>query len=273
MNRCIQKFREIGDKKGGGFMILWKDKINRRMIEIKTKHSDIMLIKFHEGVNVFYMLVVYMATNDNSRNKIILAELRTIIKKYEDDELFILGDFNSHLGFLGPQKINLNGHNILKLINEMDLILIYDDPLCVGEITWQQNNHKSAIDFILANPKIYPRIVKMFIDEQSEDLDISDHKLITMEIKISRENNNISKKNETVSFFKINDETKIKFLNYAIGKIDELNDTELEDFEMNKFEQIIKESAVENMKTTINRNIKGNNLKDPIQFNEERKSV
>ena len=201
MNRCIQKFREIGDKKGGGFMILWKDKINRRMIEIKTKHSDIMLIKFHEGVNVFYMLVVYMATNDNSRNKIILAELRTIIKKYEDDELFILGDFNSHLGFLGPQKINLNGHNILKLINEMDLILIYDDPLCVGEITWQQNNHKSAIDFILANPKIYPRIVKMFIDEQSEDLDISDHKLITMEIKISRENNNISKKNETVSFF------------------------------------------------------------------------
>ena len=57
------------------------EKINRELIGIKTKYSDIMLIKFHEGVNVFYVLVVYIATNDNSRNEIIVAELRTIIKK------------------------------------------------------------------------------------------------------------------------------------------------------------------------------------------------
>ena len=40
----------------------------------------------------------------------------------------LLGDFNSHLGFLGPQKINPNCHNVLKWIDEMDVILINDDP-------------------------------------------------------------------------------------------------------------------------------------------------
>ena len=101
---------------------------------------------------------------------------------------------------------------------------------CVSEISWQQSNHKRAIDIILANAKIYPRIGKMFIDEQYEDLDISNHKLITMEIKICWENTNISQKNETVSFLKITDETKIIFSNCAIGKINYSNDNELEDF-------------------------------------------
>ena len=44
----------------------------------------------------------------------------------------ILGDFNGHTGFLGPQSMNKNGDMML------DLILLNGHPDGKGEITWQQ---------------------------------------------------------------------------------------------------------------------------------------
>ena len=269
VNRCLQKFRLPEDKKGGGFMILWKNNISREITEVKTKHSDINLLQYKEGKTIFFFLVVYMATNDNLRNITILSEIRMIIKKYENNQLLILGDFNGHLGFLGPQKLNLNGQNVLKLMNDLDLILINDDQLCQGEITWQQNNYKSAIDFVLANTNMYQRIEKMVIDEQGDKFNISDHNLITVQLKLIGEKNLPFVKNEMSSFYKINDVTKEKFLNYAINIIDNLEENELDNFKIDKFEQIIVESATENMKVNIRRAVKINNKKDPIWFSKE----
>ena len=53
---------------------------------------------------------------DQSRNETIRRELNTICKKFENERLIILGDFNGHLGFLGTQVLNANGRFVLNFM-------------------------------------------------------------------------------------------------------------------------------------------------------------
>ena len=45
------KMREINDKRGGGIMLIWKRSERKRIEEIKTKHSHIVLNKLYIGKN------------------------------------------------------------------------------------------------------------------------------------------------------------------------------------------------------------------------------
>ena len=53
----------------------------------------------------------------------------------EDSDLILLGDFNAHVGIVGPQELNRNGRLLLNLMETYSLILLNNNEKCVGEIT------------------------------------------------------------------------------------------------------------------------------------------
>ena len=71
------------------------------------------------------------------------------------EKVVVLGDFNAHLGFVGPQELNWNGDMVLDLMEKYSLILLNADDRCNGIITRSQRNEASAIDFILVSQSMY----------------------------------------------------------------------------------------------------------------------
>ena len=39
------------------------------------------------------------------------------------------------------------------------------DDMCIGEITWEQGNNNSVIDFVLVNEILYKGFPSIFIDD------------------------------------------------------------------------------------------------------------
>ena len=56
---------------------------------------------------------------------------------------------------------------------------------CPGEITWQQNEKISTIDYIMINEDMQRRFVAMHIDEDREEFDLSDHNLHIAEFNMN----------------------------------------------------------------------------------------
>ena len=99
----------------------------------------------------FVLIIPYLSTNNLSRNKQIYIELYQLINNNTDKNILILGDFNGHIGILGPQILNSKGKDMLKFAEDNNLNILNLDPDCSGEITRYQYPHKSAIDFALCN--------------------------------------------------------------------------------------------------------------------------
>ena len=122
-----------------------------------------------------------MATGTGGENRQTNEAIKNEIEKLienNDDRLLILGDFNAHVGHLGPQEEDENGRRINSLIENNGLTLLNSDMKCKGEITWQGNHQVSAIDFVIVDNKAYENFAEMNIDENKEIYDLSDHNLI-----------------------------------------------------------------------------------------------
>ena len=265
INQQLTKMRNINDKKGGGLMVIWRGGKNININEIITNNCDIMLLKLCVSNNCIYVLLIYMATNDNERNKYIMEEIEIIIRSYENKPLMIMGDFNGHLGYIGVQPLNKNGQNVIKLINSYDLILINTDPMCKGEITREQSNVKSVIDFVLVNSIMYPNLRKMTVDDDEIDrkMDISDHNLITVNLEMQKlKPNNYTQPGENIKFYKINDVTKKFFLDDVKSSFINNGDGMV----IGDIQDIIIDSANKNLQVEIVRKENLNKKKEPIWF-------
>ena len=170
----IGKLRSPEDKKGGGLAILWDKNGKIKIEEIEYKHPDILISLIEIGNFSFKLVLVYLDTNDKNRNANIYQHLNKIIDS-SISKLCIVGDFNGHTGILGPQDINYNGKKFLEFANNNDLIILNLDMRCEGEITRQQGDIKSTIDFMLVNESMSNSFSKMFIDEDREITNFSDH--------------------------------------------------------------------------------------------------
>ena len=63
----------------------------------------------------------------------MLKEIRRGIHDASEDELiFILGDFNAHLGIIGDQDVNYNGRIVLDMMTEDNMIFLNDTEKCKG---------------------------------------------------------------------------------------------------------------------------------------------
>ena len=81
------------------------------------------------------VVIAYLSCNDNGRNNRIYKDLKNIKINMSTENLLIVGDFNGHIGSLGPQPLNANGKKMLKFVDEQDLNILNLDPRCAGEIT------------------------------------------------------------------------------------------------------------------------------------------
>ena len=78
-----------------------------------------------------------MSVDNIVQNKNNMKEIESSINDIQGSYM-ILGDFNGHLGFLGPHQMNKNGELLYNLIDKHNLILLNGHPECTGEITWKQ---------------------------------------------------------------------------------------------------------------------------------------
>lgn len=264
--KFIDSTRDEADKKGGGLCIMHRKNNSLVTEEIKTKHSDILLVKCALKTFSFIILLVYMSTNDQARNKIIEKEINAILEKNEEKPFLFLGDFNGHTGFLGTQDVNINGERVLNWIENKNLILLNGDPNCSGEITWESRDMKSAIDFIMMNQELYNRFMYMNIDEQKEKYDLSDHNVLSVLMQLSIEKCKYSNKVEEITYMKITEDTLEKYL---LELESELRTSTVNDIET--FEKLIKSISEKHMKRKIRRKtVQGKTVEvEPIWMTRE----
>ncbi len=62
----------------------------------------------------FTLIIVYISVKDITRNEFIEEEVLTIGKNIHG-KYIIVGNFNSHIGIIGKQKINNNGMRVLNI--------------------------------------------------------------------------------------------------------------------------------------------------------------
>lgn len=261
----VTKRRELGDKKGGGLMIQMGKDLKYELL--KTESSDLLFVGLSFGSKSIKLVLVYMDVSCEERNKKIRKELNSIIEKYgEDSDLVILGDFNGHVGFLGPQEINKNGKYILDIMENYNLVLLNADDRCKGEVTREENGVISSLDFILVNGRMYSKFLGMDIDEQKDLFSLSDHCLIKMNIEINVKTTSKTVGKQKVEYYDAKLENKDAFMNDFLSRM------ETESVDMEKFDDMLVLSADSLLKKQYIKKFKENKKIEPVWFTEEMKN-
>ena len=267
----IENNRELKDKKGGGLMILYNSE-NIEIEKIETQQKDILYTKCRiANLKINTILVYFSAGNseeDKERDKLLRIECEKLIRNDVDSEgLIVLGDFNGHVGFLGQQKVDRNGEMIIDWMNDFNLILLNGDDRCIGLYTWNRQNLKSAIDFVLMNENAYKSFKKMKIDEEKEIMDISDHNLITIGLETTVSNRGSYRKGtwEEIPYFSRKKEDLNLFVNEMENKLQAKKINRIED--MNK---MMDETRQDKLKRKYKRKIgQESKVKEPPWINED----
>ena len=95
--------RDVKEKKGGGLMILYKNG-NILIKKIETIHKYILIIKCQIYGLEIRMILICMSVSNYDTNKHLMKYIQDHIQNIKN--YIILGDFNGHIGFLGPQPMN-----------------------------------------------------------------------------------------------------------------------------------------------------------------------
>ena len=104
--------------------------------------------------------------------------------------LLCLGDINGRLTKLEPHiNTDHNGKMIERWTTKMNLHHLNQTEECIGTYTFNSNNGKSAIDYMLVNDELFGGYKGIHIDEGKELLNISDHCLVRAWFKIGSEEN------------------------------------------------------------------------------------
>ena len=243
--KYVTSMRDVEEKKGGGLMILYKNG-NILMKKIETIHKDILIIQCQIYGLELRMILIYMSVSNYDANKHLMKYIQDHIQNIKN--YIILGDFNGHIGFLGPQPTNKNGELMLDLIDNNNLILLNGHADCRGEVTWQQRERKSTIDYLIVDEEMHQRFKNMIIDEQKEEFDLSDHNMLTAIFTLENNDHNQFKDKAytKMTYVKINEETSSNFTTQVKTKL--CHNTTLE-----QYEDIIKDAKQQCMVRTINK--------------------
>ena len=190
------------------------------------------------------LMIIYNYNYD--ANKHLMKYIQDHIQNIKN--YTILGDFNGHIGFLGLQPTNKNGKLMLDLIDNNNLILLNGHADCRGEVTWQQRERKSTIDYLIVDEEMHQRFKNMIIDEQKEEFDLSDHNMLTAIFTLENNDHNQFKDKAytKMTYVKINEETSSNFTTQVKTKL--CHNTTLE-----QYEDIIKDAKQQCMVRTINK--------------------
>ncbi|XP_068205230.1 uncharacterized protein PF3D7_1120000-like [Palaemon carinicauda] len=253
-----ESMRDFKDKKGGGLMVIYKDDKDIEMEKVNSKNLDILDVKGNILKKKVRLIVVYMDCGGDregkERNIEIRAELEKKIEEVEEDQaLIIMGDFNGHLGFLGYQEENENGKKILEIINNKNLILLNVDEKCKGAYTWERGDQRSAIDLVLVNKEMYEYFDEMNIDEEKDEVDISDHNLTEVEVSVKATIENYKKGFWKESMYYKTDEESLR--EYREELKNNLESREIT--RMDEFDKVVEEAAKRKLQAKYRRRTTG----------------
>ena len=102
-------------------MLIYKEK-NVLVEIIETKNKDILIAKCKILNEEIKIILTYMAVNDIELNKTIMIEIQHNLNQ-TTEKCMVLGDFNSHVGYLGPHPTNKNGEILLDFIEKKKTLL------------------------------------------------------------------------------------------------------------------------------------------------------
>ena len=92
-----------------------------------------------------------------------------------------MGDFNAHIGLGIEQRPNTNGPRLLNLVWACELVIGNELPQCQGRWTWEREQKRSVIDYILFSRVL---VVKRVQIEDSERKKIgSDYNLLWYKVR------------------------------------------------------------------------------------------
>lgn len=100
-------------------MFLYQNAKDIYLDKVSTKWRDILLIRGSVRWWKVQIIIVYFRVNDRVRNHSMKTEIERIIEANNEEPLLIIGDFNGHVGFNGPQKIDENGKMILEWMEKI----------------------------------------------------------------------------------------------------------------------------------------------------------
>ena len=251
--KVVNRMREMNDKKGGGILILTSDVGEIEMEKIDCDCRDLLAVEVRVGGFSFWMVLVYLDTREEDRNRGIYGNLDGILGRIpEDKALVVLGDFNGHVGFLGEQELNRNGVLMLDFMQKWNLVMLNVDERCRGKYTRVQGNERSVIDYYLVNELMYRRFEGLVIDDEKEMFDLSDHCYMAGAFRVKEER--LKRKEcewEEKSYYKVDDERMMsEFVSRMEEEIDEAGNMDVDDWE-----RIVREKAEECLKVTVRRKI------------------
>ena len=272
----VDKMRKLEDKKGGGLTVLMNRNSFCELNEQECKNSDILLVNAIIKNVTIKLILVYVDVKDKLRYEILMRQLDSELDKIKDGEkVILLGDFNGHIGFLGPQTLNHNGEKLLNLAEKWNLIILNGDSNCKGEITRRQGEIESTIDFILVNQAMYMFFETMTVDESKEKFDLSDHCLLEANFKMEMICKRGNKQRIVErDFYKTDcDILRAEFMKKTKEDI-ELSRSKGETLEMENLEDVLKNNAERILKKTYKTRMRvSDNKEEPVWMNGEIRSA
>ena len=180
--------------KGGGLIIghLTDEKV--KLEKKETKSDDILVVEGEIHKEKVRIVLVYfncgkltMGRRFNENRK-IQEEVEQLMQVKEGTKLIVLGDLNARLRTLEPGvDTDVNGRMIETWVTDKNLIHLNNTDKCEGKYTFgNPGGRRSAIDHILINGETQQNFKGMRVDENKEELNISDHNLLRCWFKLGR---------------------------------------------------------------------------------------
>ena len=125
---------------------------------------------------------------DYDANRRLQKEIEKYIEVDPEINLICLGDINGRLKTLEPGiETDYNGKMVEECMEKLSLHHLNQSDKCVGVYTYGvHGGPRSAIDHVLVNNKLMEHFKGMHIDENREELNISDHNLVKTWFNIGR---------------------------------------------------------------------------------------
>ena len=272
---CKYSFRNMNDKKGGGIMLIYKNNGNLVVnTEVPSDSKDVLCMIYNFNKFSFTIITVYLDTKDIERNQKITTEINLAIEMMINDiksniPLLLIGDFNAHIGIVGKQGINTNGHLVLDMMERHNLILLNADINCDGETTWNRGLQNSAIDFYFCNHEMYEYFESLYIDENKVEYDLSDHNMLEARFKVATRSKKAvyGKEFREYIYLKIDEDNTRNYINEMEKLIENGQNTgRLEDFQkaMKTMSKRTMERKVKKRICTLDKK-----REEPIWFNSD----
>ena len=189
-----QRVGRQNQDKGGGLIIGHLTDERIKLEKLNTESDDILVVEGEIHKEKIRIVLIYFNCGKlavgrrYNENRKIQEEVERYMQVEEGVKLIVLGDLNARLRILEPGiETDINGRMVEEWVAEKGLQHLNRSEKCVGTYTFgKPGGRRSAVDHILINEELQADFKGMRVDENGEELNISDHNLVRCWFRIGR---------------------------------------------------------------------------------------